>query len=297
MRLSKTTRIQASSLFRPSSRLSRLSRHFNAPIAMSPPPEPAPWKPLFTKHITAMKSPEFVLSTVSQVTTASGQTRPEPRARYCVFRGFFASHSPDYDSDLIALTTDIRMEKVSHLFPPATPPAALTGSGGGGPVEAVWWVNKPGDGAAKIMTQWRIRGDAFVLAADIDSDSPQAKTTRDALLQRMTPKGGESKGEWSFAREVDAVFASQSAGIKGSFRGPPPGQPVDRAYDEAHLKLGSKLEEGDPEADTARANFRVVVIRPSFAEATDLSEPTKARRQKYYYDEQKGGWRHEETWP
>ena len=50
----------------------------------------------------------------------------------------------------------------------------------------------------------------------------------------------------------------------------------------------------------ARKNFRVVVIVPDSVEQTDLSDPQKARRYRYTFDESNranAGWRTEELWP
>lgn len=81
----------------------------------------------------------------------------------------------------------------------------------------------------------------------------------------------------------------------GSFKAPPPGQPVDQPYDEKNLKLGEKITTLDDEV--ARKNFRVVIIKPEFVESVDLSDPSKARRQQYEYDSSTGQWSHTETWP
>ena len=65
----------------------------------------------------------------------------------------------------------------------------------------------------------------------------------------------------------------------GTFQNPPPGQPVDKPFDDKKLKLGEKVE--DLEHPVARENFRVVVIRPDEVESVDLSDPKKSRRQVY----------------
>lgn len=69
------------------------------------------------------------------------------------------------------------------------------------------------------------------------------------------------------------------------------GQP----YDDKNLKLGEKVE--DLEDPVARENFRVVVIKPEEVESVDLSDPKKARRQVYKFDETTQEWSHEECWP
>jgi len=61
------------------------------------------------------------------------------------------------------------------------------------------------------------------------------------------------------------------------------------------LKLGEKVTTLDD--PIATKNFRVVVIKPEEVESLDLSDPEKARRQVYKYDESSGKWTHEETWP
>lgn len=73
------------------------------------------------------------------------------------------------------------------------------------------------------------------------------------------------------------------------------GQLVDEPYDDKYLELGGKVE--DLEDEVARANFRVVVIKPTVVESVDLKDPTTARRHVYRFDEAKGIWSHEERWP
>jgi pyridoxamine 5'-phosphate oxidase len=53
----------------------------------------------------------------------------------------------------------------------------------------------------------------------------------------------------------------------------------------------------DLEDPVARANFRVVIIKPEIMESVDLSDPAKARRQVYKFDEINGQWTHTECWP
>lgn len=133
--------------------------------------EPAPWRGLFAEHVAAMQSPEFTLGTIRRVPASSGfglddgkGSRITPRARTCVFRGLWASLpvnpknnaelNPDwYESEMPTFTTDVRMDKIPELWEEeaqlpggaaaeaeggAHDTSAYTGSGGGGPVEAVF---------------------------------------------------------------------------------------------------------------------------------------------------------------
>ena len=70
---------------------------------------------------------------------------------------------------------------------------------------------------------------------------------------------------------------------------------MDKPFDDKNLKLGEKVTTLDD--PVARENFRVVVIKPEEVESLDLSDPEKARRQVYKYDQSSGKWSHEETWP
>ena len=81
----------------------------------------------------------------------------------------------------------------------------------------------------------------------------------------------------------------------GSFKAPPPGQPVSKPYDDKNLKLGEKLDDLDDEV--AHKHFRVVVIKPDEVESIDLSDPKNGRRQVYRFDASNGTWSHTECWP
>ena len=191
----------------------------------------APWKSEFTAHVGKMKSPEFVLSTIAPAPAGSFSSASyQPRARYCVFRGMWAELPANeknpaernpaiYESDCLTLTTDVRMQKVGELFASASSGAtgreapSAEGSGGGGPVEAVWWVKEDG-----IMTQWRVKGDAFVLAPDVEK-SPESEGIRllkKEVGERMKCKDEKREGEWSWARELTAHFGNQSPVIRGT---------------------------------------------------------------------------------
>ncbi|OAL04046.1 hypothetical protein IQ06DRAFT_291667 [Phaeosphaeriaceae sp. SRC1lsM3a] len=268
---------------------------------------PAPWKQLFNEHISKMKSPEFVLGTLD--TAPKGSPTPlVPRVRYCIFRGFWAElpenkhndaerNAPIFASDCPTFTTDVRMEKVGQIFKTsaghAESDAQVQGSGGGGPVEAVYWITE-------TSTQWRVKGRAYVIADDIEGgeESSGVRTVKSEVGKRMRVLEEGKEGEWSWQRELTGFFGNQSPGIKGSFKNPPPGQSVKESYDDKNLQLGSKTD--DLHDAVARKNFRLVVIVPDSVEQTDLSDPAKSRRFLYTFDEStraNAGWRTEELWP
>ncbi|KAG9999159.1 hypothetical protein KCU82_g22361, partial [Aureobasidium melanogenum] len=231
-----------------------------------------------------------------------------PRARYCIFRGFWAELPENkhneapmnprvYESEMPTFTSDVRMMKIPELFSSGSGHAEkeeqMQGSGGGGPCEAVYWIKETG-------VQWRLKGEAFVVGPDIEGEGEQSKessgvrTVKSELGSRMRVVDEGKQGEWSWNKELTAHFGNNSPGLRGSFKAPPPGRPTSEPYDDKNLALGTKVEDlNDP---VARKNFRVVVIKPEEVEQLDLSDPTKARRQVYIYQAD-GSWKQEERWP
>ncbi|KAI0470197.1 pyridoxamine 5'-phosphate oxidase-domain-containing protein [Xylaria cf. heliscus] len=174
----------------------------------------------------------------------------------------------------------------------------LKGSGGGAPVEAVFWARQP-------AVQWRIRGRAFVLAPDIES-SPEGREVMTLLKSRMrrppySSSTAHAEGkEWSFAREITAHFGNLSPTMRGTFRNPPPGQPISFPIEGDGLALGQKVTDLDD--PVSRANFRVVVIVPDELDQADLSDPEHGRRWIHTYiggthGKGQGEWETVEVWP
>lgn len=193
----------------------------------------------------------------------------------------------------------------------------LKGSGGGAPVEAVFWPRETG-------FQWRVRGRAYVLAPDIES-SPEGREVMTLLKSRMRRSasrrpsseegggggGGGGGGEdtssrhWSFAREITAHFGNLSPIMRGSFKNPPPGRPVSLPVEGDGLAIGQKVD--DLEDPVARQNFRVVVIVPDELDQVELSNPEHPRRWIHTYvpggrgasghGKVQGEWETVEVWP
>ncbi|KAK4193573.1 pyridoxamine 5'-phosphate oxidase-domain-containing protein [Podospora australis] len=274
---------------------------------------PAPWRQPFLEHISQLSPPTFTLATLHPVPAASAPSLAipcVPRARTCVFRGLWASlpqnekntapkNPPSFESDLPVFTTDARMDKTSEIFDTAggtDQTSSGTTSGGGGPVEAVFWVEA-------TKTQWRIRGHAWVLGPDIDDElSDGARKVQEVLSTKMRKTG---EGEFYFGKEVTAHFGNLSPMMRGSFKAPAPGKPMAYSAGEGEGKLGETVE--DVEDQVARKNFRVVVIVPEEVDQVDLSEEVRPRRWLYEYRE-KGesrlaggevvdGWEKVELWP
>ncbi|OAL37720.1 hypothetical protein AYO20_02897 [Fonsecaea nubica] len=284
----------------------------------------APWKRTFQEHLERAGGAgfEFTLATV----TESGL----PRARTCIFRGFWATLPENehnkltknplvYESDCPTFTTDARMSKTYELFATGKGKGDLaqsrSGSGGGGPVEAVYWVKE-------TRTQWRIRGKCWLVAADdVEGGTPEAQNSGTVSLKAevgryMRVRDGsddhdaqQGTNDWSWRREVENYFENMSPVMRGSFKNPPPGQLLSQGRDEAAGEaLGQKAGHLSEET-LARKNFRVAIITPEQVEAVDLTDPTKATRQIWTLAEEGGGpggpqpsesigeWNRVETWP
>jgi pyridoxamine 5'-phosphate oxidase len=270
----------------------------------------APWRPLFLTHLSKLDSPEFVLSSLQPNASSSAATPYLPRARHCIFRGMWGSlpenkhnearkNDKVYDSDMLTFTTDARMEKVTQIFASSAGHGEVEqsqGSGGGGPVEAVFWIKD-------VMTQWRFKGEAYIIGPDIEGtgeESSGVRTVKSRVGEGMRVVKEKCKGDWSWQREVGAHFGNLSPGMRGSFKNPAPGTPVGTSPKPGE-GLGQKVSGPLEEDEVARRNFRVVVIKANEVEQLDLTEPDKARRWRFTYVGPEGGglgeWNKEELWP
>jgi pyridoxamine 5'-phosphate oxidase len=106
------------------------------------------------------------------------------------------------------------MSKIPEIFASSAGHGDVSqsqGSGGGGPVEAVFWVKE-------TQTQWRVSGVAFVVAGDVEGsgeESSGVRTLKSEVGERMRCLDEERKGEWSWERELSAHFGNVSPGMRG----------------------------------------------------------------------------------
>lgn len=108
------------------------------------------------------------------------------------------------------------MEKVPEIFASSAghgERSQAQGTGGGGPVEAAFWIKE-------TMTQWRIKGEAFVVAEDVEGEGEESSGVRTVKSEvgrrmRVVREGGEK--EWSWAKELTAHFGNLSPGMRGAW--------------------------------------------------------------------------------
>ena len=187
-----------------------------------------------------MDSPEFVLTSLEVAKDKDAPIPYVPRARTCVFRGMWAElpenkhnkaprNEPIYQSDLLTFTTDVRMDKIPQIIESSKNHEEVSGSGGGGPIEAVFWVKD-------VMTQWRFRGRAYVVGPDIEHTESKGTsgvaTVKREIGERMRVVKEEGKDSWSWTTELTAHFGNLSPGMRGRYVNPVGRIPI---FKEFHL--------------------------------------------------------------
>ena len=93
----------------------------------------------------------------------------------------------------------------------ATEDKQTQGSGGGGPMEAVWWIKDTG-------TQWRMQGQAFVVAPDIEGEEKQSSGVRTVKSEVGARMRNVKKGDWSWGKELTAHFGNCSPKMRGELK-------------------------------------------------------------------------------
>lgn len=103
-----------------------------------------------------------------------------------------------YESDMIAFTTDVRMEKVEQLKET------------NGAIEVMFWVKE-------VMGQWRLKGKAFIIGDDGSEVAERAARSEIAKGLRNKPGDATDGDCWSWEKEVTAYFANHSPLMRGKF--------------------------------------------------------------------------------
>ncbi|CAI7611819.1 unnamed protein product [Penicillium glandicola] len=267
-------------------------------VTMSTPstnPQRAPWRDLLDSHLKQTSGYEFTIATIGY----NAQQRPVPRLRTCGCRGFFpelelhpkgqdamdeqvegGGNPPIFESDMLSFTTDARMDKLTQL------------ESSGHAIEAVFWLKG-------LMTQWRIKGTAYAIGNPGGENEQEEKISRNEIRKALRVKGDADTdiAKWTWENAVTKYFANHSPVARGSFQNPRPGQPRSLTPSQPGLKLGQKvLDLHDP---IARANFRVVVIRPEEVERLDLNDQENCKRWNWTLMDGVDGsrWNEIEVWP
>lgn len=111
--------------------------------------------------------------------------------------------NPDvYESDMLTFTTDVRMEKVRQI-------ESEEKGNVGGEVEAMFWVKD-------VMTQWRVKGRAFIVGGEGGNKLELANRERIwAWMRARHSASRDSAKSWNWEKEVTAHFANMSPIMRG----------------------------------------------------------------------------------
>lgn len=176
----------------------------------------APWRNLIDSHLEKTKGYEFTVATVGY----DSKKNPVPRVRTCGFRGFFPElelhpsgqndldgqvedgGNPNlFESDMLAFTTDVRMEKLGQL--------ESTDDN----IEAMFWLKE-------VMVQWRIKGKAYTIGSP-NPDSEREGSLRPELFEALRVKEdyrgdlSSDADKWTWEKSVTKYFANHSPVMRG----------------------------------------------------------------------------------
>lgn len=182
--------------------------------------------------------------------------RPRPAVRTVVFRGFVGEtqdHNPTStlpggnplaESSLILVSTDALMAKVGEL------------EQSNGAFEVCWR-------HAGTNQQIRFNGTAHLYRKSGAVSFPEVH------LKRYI----RTDGDWRWEKECDRLWKSHRPGMRGSFRNPPPGSPLDEEKKKKLkvVELGS--DDDGPDAREAKSRFSLVILEVTELEILNLSPP------------------------
>jgi pyridoxamine 5'-phosphate oxidase len=167
---------------------------------------------------------------------------PRPAVRTVVFRGFVGESrdneservsggNPQAKSSLILISTDSLMNKVAEL------------ENSGGVFEASW-------SHTGTTHQIRFNGTAHIYRHNGPVEFP------DEHLRRYI----QTQGDWTWERERNRLWNSHRPSMRGSFRNPAPGTPLDAEKREKLKLVELDSEDDGPDAREAKKRFSLIVL-------------------------------------
>ena len=202
-----------------------------------------------------MESLNLVLGTIKPGLT------PRPAVRTVVFRGFVGEPrdgdtrsklpggNPPAESSLFLVSTDALMEKVGEL------------EKSNGVFEVCWW-------HAGTNQQIRFNGTAHLYRPNAVVEFPETH------LKRYI----KTDGEWMWEKERTRLWKSHKPGMRGSFRNPPPGSPLDAEKKKKLQMVELGADDDGPDAREAKERFSLVVLEVTDLEILDLDPPPVLHR-------------------
>jgi len=232
----------------------------------------APWVPAFTNAVTRqLETTPFISFSFATV-----DSNGFPKVRTCVYRGFIFN---DKKTNIITLTTDIRMDKYEHLQKNSK-------------FEACFWFPVTNE-------QFRISGDAKLLTMNNCSTfsdslgkypliSPNALKQYSSSLDltnhehSISAPTKPSPQEWE--TELKSKWEDLSRGLKSSFRKPEPGSIITPEKQKL-LDSISRGVDGSNEIDGTK-NFALVLLLADEVDYLNLNGHQSRLIYKRYDDDQ-----------
>jgi len=190
----------------------------------------------------------FSLATVKQ------GPNPRPAVRTVVFRGFVGETrddeppatlpggNPPAESSLIVISTDALMAKVGQLEQT------------NGVFEVSWW---------HAGTNQQIR---FSGVAHIYRQNPRVQFPEEHLKRYI-----RTDSKWTWKNEIERVWKTHTPMMRGSFRNPHPGTPIDVEKKKKLETMELAGDENGPDAREAKQRFSLLVLEVTEIEILDLN--------------------------
>jgi pyridoxamine 5'-phosphate oxidase len=215
-----------------------------------------PWKKLVADILQKNLDDGHKESLNFNLATIKTGPKPRPAVRTVVFRGFVGESrddnppsklpggNPPAESSLFLVSTDALMAKVAEL------------EQSDGAFEVGWW-------HSGTNQQIRFNGTAHLYRRN--SAIPFAEAHLKQYIR--------TSGEWTWDAERDRLWKSHRPGMRGSFRNPHPGTPIN-AEKQKKLQVVELDEEDDgPDAREAKDRFTLVVLEVMEIERLDVDPP------------------------
>src|SRR5947207_4196558 len=213
-----------------------------------------PWKPLLKEILQKNLEYGRTDSLFFSIATIKAGDEPRPAVRIVGFRGFVGEdkglnegNNPAAESSLILVSTDISMPKVAEL------------EGSNGVYEVCWW-------HAGTNQQIRFSGRAHIYGHKRSVEFPES-----GLKKYISVKGNK---EWTWEKERARVWRGHTARLRGTFRNPQSGTPMDSEEKREKLRnVELDADDDGVEAREAKERFALLILEVKELEIMDLDPP------------------------
>jgi pyridoxamine 5'-phosphate oxidase len=215
-----------------------------------------PWKKTVTDILQKNLDDGHKESLTFALATLKSGSKPRPAVRTVMFRGFvgetkgdeppsqLTGGNPPAESSLFLVSTDALMAKVGEL------------EQSNGAFEVCWW-------HAGTNQQIRFSGTAHLYRINGPINFQESH------LKRYI----QADGEWRWEKECDRLWRAHKPGIRGSFRNPPPGSPLNTEKKKKLQVVKLNGDDNGPDAREAKERFSLIILEATELEVLTLDPP------------------------